>query len=296
MKLIVELTSISLIKKYKKLSNISYFMVGYKNLSLNMQKEFTKSELINIYELLKNSNIKLILNAEKLFSDNELMIVKSLIKENFFDIFEYVTYSDFGIKNLLEDEGVNVKFIFKAATYLTNYQDINEYGNINDYVVASSEISSLELIELSKKINKNIIIDIFGMNACFYSRRKLLTNYFLYRNMNNNPNKNNYYIIEELRDELLPIIENECGTVILEPKYHLLLEEIKEINNKDYGIICLGKLNQNSSFVVVEAFNEFLSNNDVNLFYSKLKNHNIPYYKGAYNIKSILLKGGNSCE
>lgn len=296
MKLIVELTSKRMIAKYKKLSNISYFIVACESLSFNSNHKFIYEELIAIYNQCRNLNIKLILNAEKLFSDKDFVLVKELIDKNFFELFEYVTYSDFGFKNFLETEGVKIKFILKASTYLTNYLDVNEYNNINDYVVASSEISSEELIELSNHVNKNIIVDLFGMSACFYSRRELLTNYFKYRMMDNNPKKDNYYIIEELRNDLLPIVEDQNGTIILEPKFHLLSDELINLKNIDFGIISTRKLNQKLSYVVVEAFNEFINNLDVDLLISKLDDALVPYYKGAYNIKSILLKGGNSCE
>ena len=259
-------------------------------------KKFSFNEIIEIKKLIKNSNINLILNAERLFSDNDLIFVKSLIKDNFFEMFEYVTYSDFGFKTLLEEEKVKIKYIFKASTYLTNYQDINEYSYFNDFIVASSEISSSELIELSKKINKNIIVDLFGKSACFYSRRELLSNYFKYRNAINDGHKDNYYIIEELRNDLMPIIENEIGTMILEPKFHLLLEELNEIEHAEYGIISVNNLKLDNSFIIVEAYNDFLNNKDINLFYQKLDDAKVPYYKGAYNIKSILLKGGSGCE
>lgn len=296
MKLIVELTNIKLVKKYLKLNNINHLIVGYDKLSFNSFVKFNIDELKTIYELVKDSSVSLILNAERLFSDDDLALVRELIKTNFFEMFDYVMYSDFGFKNLLEEELVNIKYIFKASTYLTNYQDINEYNNLNDLVVASSEISSGELIELSKKVNKDIVIDLFGKSACFYSRRNLISNYFKYRGISNDFNKNNYSVVEELRDDFLPIIENEIGTVILEPKFHLLAEELEEIEHVSFGLIYLNNLNQKSSLIVVSAFNDLIETKDYEAFYSVLNGANIPYYKGAYNIKSVLLKGGSSNE
>ena len=296
MKLIVELTNIKFVKKYLKLENVSHLIVGYDKLSFNSFVKFNIDELKTIYELIKDSKVSLILNAERLFSDEDLSFVKELIKKNFFEMFDYVMYSDFGFKNLLEEELVKIKYIFKASTYLTNYQDINEYSMLNDLVVASSEISSKELVELSKKVNKDIGIDLFGRTACFYSRRNLISNYFKYRGISNDINKNNYSVVEELRDDFLPIIENEIGTVILEPKFHLLAEELEEIEHATFGLIYLNNLNQKSSLVVVAAFNDLIEAKDYKTFYNLLDDASIPYYKGAYNIKSVLLKGGSSNE
>ena len=292
MKLIVELSNKNLVKKYLKFNNISYLIVGFEGLSFNACTKFSIEEISEIYNLLKNSNVKLILNAERLFTDKELNGLDNLINNGFFNYFEYITYSDFGIKIYLENKGVNIKYIFKAATYLTNSCDVNEYNLINDYVVLSSEISSEELIELSKNINKNAIVDLFGKSACFYSRRPLLTNYFKYREMSNDPKKDNYYVVEELRSDYLSVVENEIGTIILEPKFHVLAEEINKLENIEFGIICFNKLNQKNMILVVDAYNNLLNDFNIECFYKNLNDTNVEYYKGAYNIKSVLLKGG----
>ena len=112
MKLIVELTNIKLVKKYLKLNNINHLIVGYDKLSFNSFVKFNIDELKTIYELVKDSSVSLILNAERLFSDDDLALVRELIKTNFFEMFDYVMYSDFGFKNLLEEELVYIKYIF----------------------------------------------------------------------------------------------------------------------------------------------------------------------------------------
>ena len=277
MKLIVELTNKNLIKNYKNIKHVNYLVIGCKNLSLNASVCFTLSEIDEIYNLVKDTNLKLILNCERLFSNSDLEYVKELFDLGFFNNFEYIMYSDFGLKNFLETLDKNLKFIFKASTYLTNKFDVNLYNELNDYVVLSSEISSSELIELSKGVNKNVIVDIFGQSACFYSRRPL---------------SNNYHVIEELRNDLLPIVENETGTLILEPKHHVLIEEFKFLENIAYGLISMHKLSMKKCLCVVKTFNDFIDDLNISKVYETFKENNIEVYKGAYNIKSVLLKGG----
>ena len=109
-------------------------------------------------------------------------------------------------------------------------------------------------------------------------------------------NKNNYYVVEELRNDFLPIIENEVGTVILEPKFHVLAEEIKKLENTEFGYIGLNKLNQKTCIQIVEAYTQLLSDHNVDIFYNLFNNIKLEYYNGAYNIKSVLLKGGDCNE
>ena len=183
-----------------------------------------------------------------------------------------------------------------VPTYLTNSEDVNIYSDMNAYVVLSSEISSQELIDLSKQINKKTIVDLFGQNACFYSRRLLLTNYFLYRNIDKDPSKATYQVVEELREDFLPIIEDETGTRILEPFNHCLCEEIKELSNVEYGIIMLRNFKNCDAEIVVKAYNALVDDENADSFYKLMAENNIKVYKGAYNIKSVLLKGGASLE
>ncbi|MBR6515265.1 MAG: U32 family peptidase [Bacilli bacterium] len=296
MKLIVELTNVNQIKRFSKLKNVKYLLINYKGLSLNYSNSFEDDELNNIKELAQKAKLGLVLNAERLFSDDDLHVVKELILKKFFDQFDYITYSDFGFKQLLSEDGYQEKLIFRAPTYLTNHQDVNLYNDLNAYVVLSSEISSQELIELSKQTNKNVIVDLFGQNVCFYSRRPLLTNYFIYRNIDKDASKSTYNVVEELRNDYLPIIEDETGTKILEPLNHCLCEEITKLMNIEYGIITLRNFKPSDAEAVVKAYNDLLDNENIESFYQTLTDHNIKVYKGAYNIKSVLLKGGASCE
>ena len=142
MKLIVELTNVNQIKRFSKFKNVKYLLINYKGLSLNYSNSFEDDELNNIKELAQKVKLGLVLNAERLFSDDDLHVVKELILKKFFDQFDYITYSDFGFKQLLSEEGYQEKLIFRAPTYLTNHQDVNLY---NDFLLLhTSQIPDFE--------------------------------------------------------------------------------------------------------------------------------------------------------
>ena len=292
MQVIVELANFSLIKKLRKFKSIKHFIVNYKSLSFNAVNFLNLDEIKALSEM----GLSLILNAERLFSDELLLKLSSDEFKTLFSVVNYITYSDFGLKEVLVELGFENKLIFRAPTYLTNYCDINLYNDMNEYVVASSEISSEELKEVLINVNKPVIIDLFGKSACFYSRRELLTNYFKYRQVEKNAKTFKYAVIEELRNDAMNIIEDETGTRILEPHYHTLAEELKDFVNVSYGIINTSFLNQKQIISVVKAYDELLNTFDLDEFYNSLNEAKIDYYKGAYNIKSVLLKGGSCNE
>ena len=49
---------------------------------------------------------------------------------------------------------------------------------------------------------------------------------------------------------------------------------------------------QKNMISIVNAYNNLLTTFNLEIFYKILNETNIGYYKGAYNIKSVLLKGG----
>lgn len=291
MQLIVELNDLNALKDYQKLNNLAYILIGIKDLSLTPATTFDFNEIDAIIEELKGfkKDVGIIVNAERIFTDQELVEAKNLIEKLKTKKIVYFTYSDFGFYRMMKN---NFKYdlIYRAPTYLTNYYDINLQVENNSYVVASSEIAREELVEIDRHVNNNYIVDLFGRHACFYSKRKLLSMYFNYRNDNHNPYNSDYYIIEELRKEKQPIKEDETGTHIFSTSNQYLLEEITTLKNAEYGIIHTIFLNKKQTKAVVKSYDNYLKTFDNEAFYKKLDENNVPYYKGQYDKKSILLK------
>ncbi len=290
MQLIVELKSINEINYLKKIPSVKYLLIGIENCSLSSAHEFNLTELELINKKIKDSNFKLMVNLEKIWSEHELNKLELLLEQLEQLNIAFYTYSDVGVYQLLCTKNLKAKTIFRAPTYLVNIADLKLYGELNQYLVLGTEISSQELIELGRCFNQPLIVDLFAKTECFYSRRKLLSRYFEYRNQDNNPCKNTYLIKEELREELQSIIEDETGTHIYDENHHYLLEELENLSNIELGIIHTKFLTIKESRIVVNAYATFLVNQDLDLFIQTLNRTNIKYAKGAYNLQLSLLK------
>ena len=108
-----------------------------------------------------------------------------------------------------------------SNTYLTNVLDTKIYQEKNKFVVLSNQINTNELIHISKNAYSNQIVSAFGVAMIMYTRRPLLTNYFKYRNSDKDSGKTNYYLQEEYRDSLYPIIENENSLSQINPNLYI---------------------------------------------------------------------------
>ena len=69
-------------------------------------------------------------------------------------------------------------------------------------------------------------------------------------------------------------------------------EVIKFLENIAYGLISLHNLSMKKCLCVVKTYSDFIDDLNISKVYETFKDNNIEVYKGAYNIKSVLLKGG----
>lgn len=290
MKLIVDITSAKQIAYLKECENIEIITVGIKNFSLSAPTTFELNEAKELIRKIKKIKRLVCLNLERIYCDQELEKLKSLIDEIGVDNFDYASYSDLGVQVLFKELGIENRLIYRAPTYMTNYPDINLYGNFNKYIVASNQISISELLEIDKNVKKQIIIDGFGEDQIFYSRRPLLSNFYKYRGVNPTEFDSSFYLVEETRSDILPIIQDETGTHVFEQKHYALVSELKNLVHTDYVWIHANFLTRQQQEVVNLAYNQFVDDFDEVSLNNKFALAEIETYKGAYSINSVLTK------
>lgn len=280
MKYIVEPLTILEFEKFIKSSKISDVLIGVENLSHGIGLR-VKVDDLNKYLLGKRKS-EISIKITRLFHEDELLMLKETLEKLELTKIKFIFYSDFSIYEIVKELGFSDKLVYDGYTYTTNVADVNLYGSFNKYVVVSNQISVDEIKYLTNKVNKSVIIRGFGKSIIFYSKRPLLTNYFKYRNIDNNPYDKNYYLQEEYRSDLYHLYEDSLGTYFYENKYYYLFEELKELNNVDYVILESVDLSINTYEKLIDCY--------LNQDLTALKTLNIELYKGIMEEKSILLK------
>ena len=290
MSLVIEINHLSHINKYKNENLIETIILGIKDISLDSKLKLSIDEAKKAIELIHKNNKKVCINCNRVFHENEIHIAKETLNNIGLNNIDYLMFSDFGIYQLFKDE---IKMIYYAPTYLTNSKDVEAYQRILKNIVISNQITIDELKNIINNINNtnNYYIDIFGKNAIFYSKRELLTNYFLYKNQKYNPKSTNYNLIEEYRSEKYPIIEDELGFHLYEYGYYYLLEELDENILKHNLIIHTNFLSKEQSEKIINTYLSYLKQDkNVEDLKKSLFETNLPLYKGAYDMKTVLLK------
>ena len=232
------------------------FIIGLKDFSINYQ-EYSINE---IKDLLKEyPNIELFISVNKnIFNSDLKLLEERLVELNKLNI-SGVLFYDLSILSLVKKNNLNIPLVWAAEHMTTNYNTCNYYYDKGvKYVYLSSEITVDEIKEIKEKSNIKLISFFFGYPDVSFSKRKLLTNYFLYNNLNK---ERDWYTISSDEDNKYFIKESKLGTRIL---YGKVMNGIKPftdlINTVDYGILNEELMDHDTFIKGLSVFKDLLDN------------------------------------
>lgn len=209
------------------------FIIGLKDFSINYQ-EYTIDEIKKIK--VDYPDIELFVSLNKNIFNDDLSLLEDKLNElSKLDI-KGVLFYDLSILSIVKKKNLNIPLVWAQEHMTTNYNTCNYYYDKGcEYVYLSSEITLEEIKEIKEKSKIKLISFFFGYPDVSFSKRKLLTNYFLYNNLNKNKD---WYTISSDDNNKYFIKENNLGTRIL---YGNVLNGIKPfnelINEIDYGLL-----------------------------------------------------------
>lgn len=233
---------------------------------------------------LKNVNKKIALNIDKIFSQTELLDLKVFLKETIKYKVEYYIFSDWGAYEILQELGVKSKLIYNAKTICCSLNDIEQYNALGVSCMVSTELT-LEDINAISNLENNAIL-CYGFNNIFYSKRKLISLFSKYSNIN--ITNKELMIVEETRKENYPICENINGTFIFTPYIYCLFKELNELNT--HNIFIINDLFINNIEEVINVYNKGFNNGFDNELWKNLYGINDNLGNGFLYLKPSILK------
>ena len=257
------------------------FIIGLKDFSIN----YLQLEIEEIAALIKdypNINLFVSVNAN-IFNKDLKELEDKLIKLDKLNL-KGLFFYDIALLSLKDKLNLKVPLVWAKEHMTTNYNTCNYYYNKGcNYVYLSSEITEEEIKEIREMSKIKLISFFFGYPDVSFSKRYLLSNYFLYHGLNKDYDR---YLIKNNNDEYF-IKENKLGTRITHGKvlngirafsnlkntvdYALLNEE--DIPHDDFlkilGIfhdVCVNSLDKDFAY---QKVNELFPDSDEGFFYKK---------------------------
>jgi len=233
---LININNVNDIESLKKVG-VTTFSFALKNYSVGYEKTYSVEEINGITE------DKYVL-INKVLDTKEIEELKKFI--NNMDVKGFI-FEDVGLINVINNSYEKILFI---NHFNCNSLSINNFLKYVNSVVVSNELTFEEYKNILSKVNKEVVLNVFGYNQVMYSKRKLLSNYndhFNQEHTYKNSIKDKYGNVE------FNIIEQDDSTVILSKKI-FDGRRLLELNNVKYFYI-------NSSYIDVSVIIDFINGN-----------------------------------
>lgn len=202
------MTKLLLIPNKKMLDiNCDAFLLGIKDLSVNMPEYFTLEE---IKKITKTTQKEIFIAINKNMHSNDLYKLKeTLMKLEKLNIRAVIFY-DIAVLNIVKKFNIKINLAWGQEHLTTNYETINYWleKGVN-YTLLSSEISKKEILTIKQNTLSKLIVPVIGYLPMFVSRRHLVKNYLKQFNLDDN-SKINYI---EKEGKIYPIVDEHVTTV-----------------------------------------------------------------------------------
>ena len=142
-----------------------------------------------------------------------------------------IYFSDIGVFQEARKLQMESKMIYNPDTILTNANDVRAYMDLGmKMCTLAKEITLEDMISIGNKCDCNLEVIIHGRLNMMHSKRNLLSNYMQFLNVDYAvKGKQQLYLMEENRDEHMPIVEDETGTHIYTGFTLCSFEEVEDI-------------------------------------------------------------------
>lgn len=197
---------------------------------------FSQEELPFVKKECERLGLQMYILLNRFFVEEELERLRTfLIFLKDIDI-DGIYYGDEGILYEADKLGLKHKLIYNPDTLITNKEDVQYYLDEGiSMVTISKEITLDEICHIAKYVNGACEVILHGRLNMMHSKRTLLSNYLHFiGNHEDLKDNHNVYIMEETRDECMPIVEDETGTHVFTGFTLSSFDEIKDM--ADSGI------------------------------------------------------------
>ena len=228
-------------KELELYNNFNAFILPLKGYSIGYDVYFDIDE---INELSDSYEIYVMMNK---FLHMKIYDFKELYPK-FNDNIKFIV-EDIGLVNIIDKD----RLVLYEDHILSNYKAINFLNSLDiKNVVINNDLTIEEIKEIINKSNSNIFYHYVAKNNIMYSRRKLVSNYNKYYNLEDT---NYYELKEKVSNSILDIKEESDGSIVKYNRVFCASKYLSELNSL-YLIIDLSNIDEENTKIIIENYNK----------------------------------------
>lgn len=192
---------------------------------------FAVEELPALKRACEQHQMRMLVKVNRFFTEEELPALRIHLQLLKTLLVDGIYYGDECVFFEAKKLGLQDKLIYAPDTLLTNHEDVAYYLHEGIATVCiSKEITLDELCVISSYAPGRIEVGIHGRVNMMHSKRKLVSNYLTFIHKPEDiQNKQTLFLMEETRDEHMPILEDELGTHVFSGYTLASFEELPKL-------------------------------------------------------------------
>ena len=215
--------------------DLDAFIIGNKKYAVRLAASFDYETMKDLVNKIHDLNKLVYVSVNKLFTQNELEGLEEYLLSLKYLKIDGILFSDMAVYQICKRNKMDSLLIYDPDTLLVNSYDVKFYRDLGlQSVVLSKDISLDDIISVANKNPSFVTVLSYGHYQLFYSKRKLVENYFYaYEKDPEKYIENRNLLTQELtRNEMYPIYQDDNGTIIYSDKKLLYANYIKELNKE----------------------------------------------------------------
>lgn len=263
---------------------------------------FERETLPQVKTICEQLGLRMLVMVNRFFTEEELPQLREFLKECKTLQVDGIYYGDECV--LYEAQKLNLvdRLIYHPDTLITNHADVNFYLNEGISMVSiSKEITKEEICEIARQAQGDIEIMIHGRVNMMHSKRNLISNYLKFIGKDVDiKGKRSLYIMEETREEHMPIMEDEFGTHVFSGYTLASFLELKDFIDAGIHHMRIDGIFHDIDYVceALRLYHDILDGKDAShidaMYREKYKEDHVT--SGFYYTKTSKGKVGEACE
>ncbi len=196
------------------------FLIGDKFFAIKSAGCFTLTEIAAAIKLAKDQKKLIYLLVNALYHNAELAELKDFILSVCELGIDALVFEDPAVYSIVSELNCEVPLYLSSGSMITNSGVINFWGSQGvKRAELARELTIEEIIVIGENTEMELIVQIYGRTAIFYSRRQLVSNYLEYIDYDfaedgaSSKNDDFLFLRERERPEkAFPLIEDQHGT------------------------------------------------------------------------------------
>ncbi len=210
------------------------FIIGEQKFGLRLAGEFTVAEVEEATKIIHAAGKKVYVAVNAIFHNDRIEALEAYLQEMQRIGVDAILFGDPAVVMAVRELNIALPLHWSPETIATNWFQVNYWGERGaKRAVLARELSVDEVIEIKEHTEHEIEVQVHGMTCMFQSKRKLLGNYFLYRDevmeIENRKDNKNMFLHDKERKNKYPIYEDINGTHIFSPNDMCIIDELTEL-------------------------------------------------------------------